>query len=342
MTLILVFMLLVTGEKVNAQPTQTNRRAEEKQTNSQPPVTPLDNRQAQIDNSANTASPSQNQERDAQAESFKAEQLRQNRIIAKATVYIAIFGGLSFLAALIYAIVSIRQWKAIDKQANHAGDQLIETRNLLAQNEWAFRATQRHANATRAQMQKQSAAMQGQLDAMKEQGGLMRESFAQNERAVKAAEDHARIAEESLNVGDAPYFGITGMVFTDFDLDRYPGVDFGLMNGGKTPAWHVHAIAVLIFGNNVESGERFHMQEKTTSPANNFYPSEEQKLLEYKQIRFAYTEERRRAIVDQTANLFAVVGLSYQDRRKVRHNRTFRFAWHNSVGQFIDYESIYL
>jgi hypothetical protein len=149
MILILLFMLLLAGEKVNAQPTQTNRRAEEKQTNSQPSVTPLDNSQAQIDNPANAASPSQNQERDTKDDPFKVEQLRQNRIIAKATVYIAVFGGLSFLAALIYAIVSIKQWKAIDKQATHAGEQvgkmdesLTETRKLVIQNERAVKAAE--------------------------------------------------------------------------------------------------------------------------------------------------------------------------------------------------------
>ena len=51
---------------------------------------------AQINNPANAASSSQNQERDAKDERFKAEQLRQNRIIAKATVYIAFFGGPEF------------------------------------------------------------------------------------------------------------------------------------------------------------------------------------------------------------------------------------------------------
>jgi len=177
MTLILVFMLLLAGEKVNAQPTQTNGRAEEKQTNSQPSTTPLDNRQTNIDNAANAASPSQNQERDAKDDPFKAEQLRQNRIIAKATIYIAIFGGLSFIAALIYAIVSIKQWKAIDKQATHAGEQLTETRNLLIQDELTFRENQRQANATRNMMQ-------GQLDAMKEQAEIMRKQAKSMDQSV--------------------------------------------------------------------------------------------------------------------------------------------------------------
>src|SRR6266852_9507683 len=86
-------ILLSSPHKFNAQPTQANGRPKTQQAKPQPSTTSLNNSNAQIDNSANAASPSQNQERDAKDEAFKMEQLRQNRIIAEATVYIAIFGG---------------------------------------------------------------------------------------------------------------------------------------------------------------------------------------------------------------------------------------------------------
>jgi hypothetical protein len=192
MTLILLFMLLLAGENVNAHSTQANRRAKEKQTNSQPSATPLDDRQTKIDNAANTASPSQNQERDTKDDPFKAEQLRQNRIIVKSTVWIAIFGGLSFVAALIYAIVSIKQWKAIDKQATYTGEQvgkmdesLTETRTLVAQ----------------------------------------------NERAVKAAED-------GVEIGQRAYVLISSAK-PEFNSDRHIMVEFEIKNYGNTPANYV-------------------------------------------------------------------------------------------------------
>jgi len=171
---------------------------------------------------------------------------------------------------------------------------------------------------------------------------IYRRMATQNERLIRASEDSANVAREAFHIGEAPYFGITGMAFTELDLNRYPGVDIGFMNGGRTPAWHFHAMLTLIVGNSPETGERFDMQTKATSPTNNFYPSGENKLLYYKQIGFAYTEEHRRIITDQKALLFVEVRLSYQDRRKVRHNRTFHFAWHDSLKQFIDYEELFL
>jgi hypothetical protein len=184
MILILVFMLLLAGEKVNAQPTQTNSRAEEKETNSQPSVTPLDNAPARVNNAANTASPSQSQERDTKDDPFKAEQLRQGRIIVWATVCIAFFGGLSFVAALIYAIVSIKQWKSIDKQATHAGEQV--------------------------------GKMQAQLGAMKEQERIMGESLVQSKIAIATMQFQADIAElasdssrESAILAQRAYVSIT-------------------------------------------------------------------------------------------------------------------------------------
>lgn len=198
--------------------------------------------------------------------------------------------------------------------------------------------------------------MHEQLEVIQKQAGFMEKQLSethqmvvQNERVVKAAEQSTKIAQETLEVGDAPYFGITGMTFTDFELDRYPGVDFGLLNGGKTPAWHVHTMVVLIFGDDIESGESFRMQQKITSPANNFYPSDEGKTLEYKQIRFPYTEENRRAIANQVDNrdkaksqkfLFVIITLSYEDRRGVRQNSIFEFVWHHSFGQFVDTEAL--
>jgi len=206
MALILLFMLLLAGEKVNAQPTQADRHAEKKQNSSHPSATPLDNRQTAIDNSANAASSSSNQESDAKDDPFKAEQLRQNKIIAKATVYIAIFGGLSFIAALIYAIVSIKAWKAIDKQATHAGEQV--------------------------------GKMQGQLVAIEKQAGIMADSLtetrklvSQNERAVKAAEDNVAIGQRA--------YVLLSSAKPEYVSDNYIMVEVEITNFGNTPANYV-------------------------------------------------------------------------------------------------------
>src|SRR5262245_40598428 len=95
-------ILLSSPQESKTQQTQANSRAKQQQANSKFSITSLNKPSTQIDDPANAASGSQNQERNAKDEAFKAEQLRQNRIIVWATVFIAIFGGLSFVAALIY------------------------------------------------------------------------------------------------------------------------------------------------------------------------------------------------------------------------------------------------
>jgi hypothetical protein len=89
-------------------------------------------------------------------------------------------------AVLIYTVFAGLQWWAISRQAEHSANQGVK--------------------------------MQGQLDEMKRQAGFMeagldetRKLVAQNERATKAAEDSAKIAQEALYVGEAPYFGITNI-----------------------------------------------------------------------------------------------------------------------------------
>jgi hypothetical protein len=59
---------------------------------------------SQIENKADT-------ERAPRDETFRTKQGEQNQVIANATWWIMIFGGLSFVAALIYASVSILQWR---------------------------------------------------------------------------------------------------------------------------------------------------------------------------------------------------------------------------------------
>jgi hypothetical protein len=232
----------------------------------------------------------------------------------------------SFAALVVIITQAVIYWRQAEfmKQQSNATERNLELTNRIIE-----------------KMEAQRELMVIEIETSQTQARTMLISVEQNERAVKAAEDDAKTAREALYVGDAPYFGVTGIVFTDLDLDRYPGVDISFMNGGRTPAWHFHATPTLIFGNNPESRERWDMQTKAASPANNFYPTGDQKTLEYKQIGFAYTADHRRAITERTAYLFVQVTLSYQDRRKDRHIRTFRFTWDDATGQFVEFESLY-
>jgi hypothetical protein len=212
MVVILLFMLLLTGEKVNAQPTQTAGRGEQQQTASQSPSPTVNNPHPQIDNPANAASSGENKERDAKDNAFKAEQLRQSRVIVRATVWIAVFSGLSFGAVLVYAIVSLLQWREIKKQAGHAGEQV--------------------------------GAMQGQLDAIEKQAGIMDQSLvetrnivSQNERAVEAAEKSVKAVQDSTLYAQRAYISVTPE-----PSDQYH-FQLRIENSGNTPASDVEIFA---------------------------------------------------------------------------------------------------
>jgi hypothetical protein len=67
-----------------------------------------------------------------------------------------------------------------------------------------------------------------------------RKLVAQNERAVKAAENNAAVTKATA----AAYFGIVRISFSNFEVGRCPGLDVVFMNGSKTPAWHFYAMPV--------------------------------------------------------------------------------------------------
>ena len=198
-------------------------------------------------------------------------------------------------------------------------------------------------------MQIQWKSMGSQIDAMNNQTGAMinqtnlmllsleetRKIVAQNERAVKAAEDNAATAKAV----EAPYFGIIRISFTDLAVDRRVGLDVVFMNGGKTPAWHFYALPVLVLGDAPESDEYWHFRPVTENMASTFIPSGNGQTFQYTSD-FIYTEERRKAVEGDLANLFVVITIDYTDHWKVRHpNHTFKCIWDRQATVFRDFET---
>src|SRR6266849_7849759 len=78
-----------------------------------------------------------------------------------------------------------------------------------------------------------------QLSAMRDGLTQTQKMAEQNERAVKAAEENAKIARESFYIGERPYFGVVGMGVTGVFSQQVPTLKIALMNGGQTPAWRL-------------------------------------------------------------------------------------------------------
>src|SRR5437016_1370445 len=117
------------------------------------------------------------------------------------------------VAVLIYTVFAGLQWWAIRRQGKYASDQVEK--------------------------------MQGQLNAIKDQARIMRESLAetrnivnQNERGVRAAERGIEVAQENTTYAQRAYVSVTA---GDGNWERF---FLRIENSGNTPASKVQLIAV--------------------------------------------------------------------------------------------------
>jgi hypothetical protein len=316
-------------------------------------ATPINSPNVQTEQPGPQTPDSQSPKPNSQTDSAKAAQDANNRI-ATATVVIAVFGVLSFLATCGYIVAAFLQWGRAREQAKKAGEQVVKMQDTLEAIKSQGKTLHNQAIAALSQArwarqtflegkqaaEKQLLALQGQWQAMEKALEEQRKMVGQNERVAKATEKSAKTAEEAFHVGEAPYFGITGIGFHDFQAGYWPQLSISFMNGGKTPAWHFYAMPVLIFGHTPETGDYWHLKPKQNFMASTFYPSGEQRQVEYTQTGFQLTEERIQRLRDEDAHLFVVVTINYTDARKVSHlNHTFKCIWNHQAGMFEDYEA---
>ena len=95
----------------HAQPSKNTSQSGKQPTNSNANNIDGNDAKTQQPNKTDTEPSAYQKERDARDDAFRADQAKQNGIITSATVIIAIFGGLSFFAAAVYAFISLKQWK---------------------------------------------------------------------------------------------------------------------------------------------------------------------------------------------------------------------------------------
>lgn len=214
--LFIFFLLLPNG---NAQPAQAERKAEHQQAASQSSAASPNKSDAQVNHAANSASSSQSPQRDPEDDRFKTEQLRQSGVVTTATVWIAVFSGLSFVAVAVYAGFSYKQWKAIGSQAQQA----------------------------EAQVRK----MQGQLRMMKKQFDIARKSYLQTVKIIKQdrlalneAKEQTRIMREAHIVNTRSYMDV--FAIENINKER-PAVVIKIGNIGAVPAEDIHGFIDVLF-----------------------------------------------------------------------------------------------
>lgn len=231
--LVAVLFVLAAQER-KSQPNRTNAEKQQQNANAQPVTTPVNNPSPQINDEAEAGRERYQKERDAKEDAFKTEQSRQNRIVVRATVWIAIATALNVVVALVYAVVALLQLAEIKKQAAHAGEQvgamqdnLAETRKITSHNE------------------KTVEAMQGQLDAMKEQAQIMGESLIQTKRAIAASDAQVHIAALAVETAEksAIYAQRAYLSVAKGEI-RGSGFLLRIENSGNSPANDVQMKAV--------------------------------------------------------------------------------------------------
>jgi hypothetical protein len=156
-------------------------------------------------------------EPDRQAEIAKAAQATNDRI-ARATVIIAVFGGLSFLATCAYIVAAFLQWNSIKKQANKAEAQLEVVRKQSRTMLGTWRVIRQQTRVMKEQLEainKQEGHLSIQADAAKEAADMAKGQLVamqHQEQAqfqqLDAIKAQAKTMDRSLVLGTRAYVGI--------------------------------------------------------------------------------------------------------------------------------------
>jgi hypothetical protein len=247
--------------------------------------------------------------------------------------------SLSVLIAItVQAYIYKKQWDAMQGQLKAMEDGLTETRKMVGHNERAVRAAEQNVELARQSAAQTESAMLQQQNAVNAQLDMMKEQTEAARISAKAAEESVKATQEAFRVGEAPYFGITIIYFTDFVVGRKVGLNIGFLNGGRTPAWQFYAMPVLIMGLRPEGERYWHFTPKSVDVAATFIPAGKHQGFEY-ESEFVFTEEISEALKNRRTRLFVSVTAHYKDIRRVNHSRTFRCVWHPPTGNFSDYDA---
>jgi len=253
--------------------------------------------------------------------------------------------SLSLLVVVIIAIQSViyrREWRVMQRGLRQT-DKVIETMQgqLDAINEQAGHlSVQAEAAKEAADMAKgQLVALQHQEQAQVAALEQQRTMVAQNERAVKAAEESAKTAQRALEIDEAPYFGITKIEIEELAAGHCPKIRITFMNGGKTPAWNFHAIAGVFVGYRPDLvSEILTIEPELGNLGDTFVPSGQEKTIHYVKTNFRFTEEHVKAMNDDHPQRFFVQGTAhYRNMRGKKMWTEFCGVYYPSTGKFGDY-----
>lgn len=219
---IAVFLL---QQGANSQPTGNKGNSQQRKNSEQVNSAPVDSQNVNTEEARSPSPKSYAAEGDSKENIAKAAQSTNDRI-ATATIVIAVFGALSFLATCFYIIAAFLQRAEMKHQAASASEQVgkmqgqldaIKKQSRIMMGTW--HAVRRQAaimeqgleqtEKTVGIMHSQLVAMRGQLQEIKNQSQTSRQLF---EMQAAITNPHLRVAEvrvENFKAGKEPIYIVT-------------------------------------------------------------------------------------------------------------------------------------
>jgi hypothetical protein len=196
------------------------------------------------------------------------------------------------VAIAVQAYIYRRQWETMERQ-------WLATRNLVDQNERVVET------------------MQGQLDAMKDQLGIMRET------------------QKSFAIGERAYLIIEDVVF--ISKGENTRVLFTLFNGGRTPAFEVSSASEASLGVDPPTGKLKGLGHVYGEKA--FMPAGTKKQVEAVFYNFTMTAANWQAVAAETVRFFVRGEFYYKDFQDFERVLPFCLGWDPSLNRFLDYKA---
>lgn len=143
--------------------------------------------------------------------------------------WLSILKFLSSFAVIVYAVVAIFQWQAMERQARSTEAQL--------------KAMQEQADRMTKSIEQTQTLIGQQQEAL----GYARRNAESAEKSVSATQRGVDISEQSMRFGEAAYMVVQGANVSEFQIGQPVQTIVTFLNAGNTPAYKVDIWANIDF-----------------------------------------------------------------------------------------------
>ncbi len=234
--LVVLFSICCVPE-IDAQPRKANSQPQRQQAQPEPTANPRDEELRKVDQAIQAERERERKEREAKDETFKENQARQNRIVTNATVVMAVAAVLNLLVAIVYALYARYTLLAVEKQANHAGEQVDKMRAQLRTAHSQSIATLAQARFTKEMLNQTRTLVIQNADMVKNMQGQLEAANVSANASVKALDENREAAKnaERISIYAQRAYVVAKIRGKSKESDRLQ-FRLRIVNTGNTPA----------------------------------------------------------------------------------------------------------